>query len=340
MVVNTEFYDRLGIKPDATFTAIKIAYKRMALKWHPDKNRDDPKCEEKFKKIHEAYSVLRDVEKRRNYDTFGKGEENIIFSSPFQNSTFDNIFNMFTNFKFNKKLDNVIYKRGVTLEEICTRKIISIKVTRDRLCKCQKNRGIEKCVHCRGNGKILIRKALGIGIIHQIPVTCDVCQGRGYKIISCGECRNGVVNESKIFNIHLTPNTENGHQYKFSGDGNEFPGIQSGDFIVEIIYKKHPIYGVQSGNLTCTKKITLLESLCGYNHVLLHPSGKEIKVISNKIIKPYEKTIIKGEGLSEDLIIEHIIEYPNELTKKQKKILRIVFKTGNEANKCSKSEKE
>jgi len=326
MPVETKLYDTLGVSPTASSSDIKRAYRKLALEHHPDKGGD----EEEFKKITGAYEILKDEEKRGLYDQFGAdGLKNSgrvpsdLFTSLFGGTPIGGIFNMFQDMRNAvRKQPPVVYNRVVTLEELCTRKVIKIKVTRDRVCVCQQNLSQEqKCPTCNGLGRIQQRRVISQGMIQQINTVCVACSGRGVKIQSCGNCNNGVISDPKIFSIYLTPDMGHQYQYKFAGEGNEIPGVLPGDFIVVILIKPHEQYKVVNKNLLYTRKTTLKEILCGYNSLILHPSGENTELSFKGVINPKEPKVIKGKGLDStgDLVVLHDVVFPETLTGEQMK---------------------
>jgi len=334
MPVETGLYDTLGIAPTATPVEIKKAYRKLALIHHPDKGGK----EEDFKRITGAYKILVDPEKRKMYDQFGEnglrdsgGLSDDILSSLFGDSPFGNIFNMFRDVRnATRRSPAVTYTRRVTLEELCTRKVINIKVTRNRTCRCQKNISSQtKCKHCKGTGQIQTIRRLAPGMIQQINHICNVCGGRGMIISSCENCKNGVIEVPKIFHIHLTPDMENNYQYKFAGEGNEIPTQLPGDFIVIIVYKPHEQFTLQGKDLMYTRSTTLKEALCGYSCIVIHPSGENILVhtVPGNVVNPKQKTIVNRKGMdsTSNLIIRHDIVFPETLTAEQiKKLSKIL----------------
>ena len=336
MVVETELYDTLGVAPDASISEIKKAYKILALKYHPDKN-PDKNAEDMFKKITGAYEILSDEEKRELYNIHGKNGlqssgtvPQDIFSSLF-GSSFSSPFNIFNNMF---KAQNVtmrtkpfVYERLVTLEDLCTRKIINIKVTRDRVCKCQKTQSSQvKCEKCDGKGQI-IQTTNFLNMVQQVRFACDKCKGVGLCSPYCGECKNGIIDDPKVFSIHLTPEIYSGYQYKFAGEGNEVFGVLPGDFIVTIKHKPHAQFTVDKQDLVYNRETTLLEALCGYNALVLHPSGSNVEISVKGVVSPSEKVVVPNKGLDENgnMIVVHNIIFPKELKKEQIKKLKEIL---------------
>lgn len=330
MPVETKLYDLLGVKPDASTSEIKKAFHKLALVHHPDKGGDP----DKFKRINGAYEILRDEKEREIYDKYGpdglKNDGHVpedLFHNLFANNGFGHIFNVFKGMH-NAYIQTrpVVYNRTVTLEELCTRKVISIKVTRDRLCECQKDSKPEQCNECKGNGSISHLKQLGPNAFQQLRVQCTKCNGLGKIIKSCDKCKNGVVQKSKVFSIHLTPDTLTGYQFKFEGEGNHAPGSTAGDFIVSVSVKPHEQFGVNGKNLIYERQITLKEALCGYSVEVAHPSGENI-LIELPFVVPGKDVIMKGRGMNteSDLIVRHRISIPTDLTDEQRDKLRDIL---------------
>lgn len=332
MPLETELYDLLDIKPDATHDEIKKAYRKKALQCHPDKGGD----EEHFKKINSAYEILSDSKKRELYDLNGKdglrhsGEIpedllNNIFGGIFQNMNgngfgngFGNIFGgIFQNMRnVVKKTPPTIHPYNVSLEDLSTRKVCKLKITRDKYCKCSENS--IKCSDCNGNGLKIIIRQLGFGMIQQTQQPCNKCHGEGLLFSSCDICNNGIVKETKILELHLTPEMENGYNYVFEKEGNQKRGYESGDFIVVVNHKKHDDFTLKGKNLIYNKTISLKEALCGNSFNIKHPCGEIIYVLNNEIID-IDTIQILPKGMTDEgnLEIHYKIIFPKKLSQEQ-----------------------
>lgn len=312
MPVNTKLYEKLGVPVNASLGQIKKAYRKLALVHHPDKGGDP----EQFKNLKAAYEVLKDPKKRNIYDQYGIDglkNNNVVPPNIFEN-LFGDFFNMFNTFqKAISKCKPITYIREVTLEELCLRKVIVIKVTRDRVC--QQNCVNQICPSCQGKGII--------GNITTSSITisgnCTNCKGTGKIATYCEKCNNGVVNDCKLFSVYLTPKMHDGYNYKFPGEGNEIPGVLPGDFIIQLKYKKHPQFFVSNGNLIYNRRTSLREALCGYKSLILHPNGENIEITCSSVITPGSKKTISGKGMdsSYDLIVINDVYFPEKLTKQQ-----------------------
>jgi DnaJ family protein A protein 2 len=333
MIKDKEYYDILDINVNATDKEIKDAYKKKALTLHPDKggNEDD------FKKLNEAYNILLDNDKRYIYDMYGKeGVNNNINQNVVNINDILNQFNFMSGIGFmNNIFNNNIKKvpiptehiRYVTLEEICLKKKIKIKYTRTRECKCVNN-NVNTCNMCNGLGIQITKIEMSYNFFNEIRTKCNKCNGIGKIYNGCKTCKNGIIEESKIFEIDLNTNMEDGHKILYKNEGNQEIGTNIGDFIIYIKYKKHNIYDVDNFNLILNLTITLKEALTGYQTEIIHPSHEIIKIntdgyiiTTNDIIELYEKGINKNSNL----ILKFNIKYPDILTKEKIEILKNIL---------------
>ena len=298
MSIETEFYDILEIKYTATMDEIKKAYRRKALIHHPDKGGK----EEDFKKISIAYETLVNPEKRDLYDRCGQNANNDTLSNMFGN--------MFTGMFF--KCEHIVYKYKVTLEDLCTRKVGFLKVMRHRLCPCNDKSKYTLC-KCRN----VKRSFFDI---------CKECNGQGKNYIYCGKCGNGIVKESKVFEIHLNPEMENNFRYVFQNEGNQ-DNFGTSNFIAVICYEKHHTYTVKGKDLSCEQSISLKDALCGLNITIKHPSGEILNVNHTNVISPGYILKIPQKGLSYGGNMEVIfsVKFPEKITKEQSDVFMKFF---------------
>lgn len=320
-----ELYDLLEIEPNSTSDEIKKAFRKAALKHHPDRGGN----EETFKKLNSAYEILSDPQKREIYDKHGKDGLKNSGSVPddILASMFGNMFNFGDVFRFNNvnvvqpKTPSTTHQQKVTLEQLCNRKVIKLKVTRDRVCSCSKNDKAKTCIDCKGQGMKVSFRQFG-PMIQQIQQPCNTCNGLGKIYNYCGNCKEGLISDPKVFEIHLTPELNNGYRYVFKEEGNESKGMIAGDFIVIIVYENHPLFQVHNKDLIYNTTITLKEALCGHTLMIDHPSGEKIKFDILDITTPYTSRFIQ-KGLTEDgkLEIRYKINFPEKLDNHQKELL-------------------
>lgn len=331
MPIETELYDILCIEPTATQDEIKKAYRKLALRYHPDKGGD----QELFKKLNGAYEILSNPQKRELYDNSGKTglrdsgdiSEDIfsaMFDNMFQNfGGIGNVFGMFHNVRNAiRKTQSTVYPLNVSLEDLCTRKIVKLKVTRDRLCSCLEEKAAMSCTECRGKGIKISIRTLGPNMVQQMQEQCQKCQGQGKLYQSCEKCQNGIVEDSKVLELHLTPDMDNGYKYVLQNEGNQARGFEPGDFIAVIQRKEHPVFKASGNNLIYNKEITLKDALCGHTFDIIHPSGEIINISTREITDP-ETIQILPKGISDDgnMEIRYRIIFPKSLTPEQTEII-------------------
>jgi DnaJ homolog subfamily A member 2 len=221
---------------------IKKAFRKKALKEHPDKGGDP----EKFKELAVAYEVLSDKDKRDLYDKYG---EEGVRDGGHGSSGFGDIFDMFGGGggmrggarQGPKKGKTVMHPVKATLEDLYNGKSTKVAVNRDRICsKCDgkggKEGAVQACSGCKGRGMKTTMQMLGPGMYTQRTGPCDDCNGQGEVINEKDKCKtcNGkkVVKEKKILEVQIDKGAPNGEKYVFHGEADEFPGLEAGDVVI------------------------------------------------------------------------------------------------------------
>jgi DnaJ-class molecular chaperone len=349
----TKLYDLLDIQPSSSSEEIKKAFRKKSLTHHPDKGGDA----EIYKKINGAYEILSDPEKRKLYDEGGEDglrnsgqmSEDVLSKmfgnmfgggggfpfgggSPFGQSPFggSSPFQRFNTSFFqnlNTKLEPSFLNYKVTLEDLAKRKVVKLKITRDRVCPNINESELSPCFTCNGKGVKVKMNQLAPGMFQQIQSPCDTCRSKGKIYPTCDNCKEGRVQDIKIIELHLNPELENGYKYVFQNEGNNDFGKQPGDFVVVIQYEEHSIFQVQGMNLLYTHTLTLKEALCGYKLELKHPSGEIISISTSGVTNPETVETIPHKGLSyqSDMIVKYRIVFPTTLTQDQTEILKNVL---------------
>jgi molecular chaperone DnaJ len=302
MSTKRDYYDVLGVPRDATKEQIKNAYRKLAMQYHPDRNKS-PDAEEKFKEISEAYAVLSDDEKRRQYDMFGHAgisgrytQEDIFrgtdFDSIFRDlgfdfgfGGFDSIFDMFFGRGRergrrarweswdNRPIpgDDLRFDMEITLEQAFTGLKTEISVPHARECNTCKGTGIEpgkqptRCSQCGGTGQLQQVRESATTRFVQIT-TCPRCGGRGQIIeYPCHECKgSGKVHIKRKIAVDIPPGVDNGTRIRIKGEGE--PGIRGGppgDLYVVTHVKPHPIFQREGNDLLVDVPISFTQAALG-----------------------------------------------------------------------------
>ncbi|XP_076033548.1 dnaJ heat shock protein family (Hsp40) member A4-like [Oratosquilla oratoria] len=349
MVKETGYYDVLGVKPCASQDELKKAYRKLALKYHPDKN---PNEGEKFKLISQAYEVLSNEEKRRIYDQGGEqaikeggsgGGGGGGFSSPMD--IFDMFFGGGMRRNREKRGKDVIHQMSVTLEELYNGSVRKLALQKHVICsKCEGKGGKkppEKCPACRGLGVQIRVEQLAPGMVTQVQSMCGECRGQGERISPKDRCKNcegkKVVRDRKILEVHVDKGMEDGQKIVFSGEGDQEPGLEPGDIIIVLDEKEHEVFRRVSNDLTMQIEIELVESLCGFQKPIktLDDRTLVISSIPGEVIKNNDIKCIMGEGMPAyknpfekgRLVIQFSVFFPTKLSLEKIKLLEEILPT-------------
>ncbi|AZP36254.1 Chaperone protein DnaJ [Candidatus Annandia adelgestsuga] len=342
-----DYYRILGISKSSNERAIKKAYKRLAMKYHPDKNPNDKSSENKFKEIKEAYETLIDKNKRAYYDQYGHYTANNKtnsgfggFSSKFNNSSsdfgdiFGDIFgDMFGGNKRRKRKskENLTFNIDLTLEESVCGTVKKVNIPMLKKCNYCNGSGskpgfkLECCITCNGKGQVHMRQ--GFFTVQQ---TCQTCNGKGSFIRHlCKNCNGqGRKEILKSLSIKVPSGVNTNDRIKLNGEGPDNSVGITGDLYVRIIVKKHDMFERKGNNLHCKIPIGIVTASLGGNI--------EIPTINGRIkfkIPPETQTnklfCIKGKGVKPfqhnkcgDLLCKIIVKTPTNLNERQKKLLK------------------
>lgn len=337
MVKETKFYDILGVKPGCNPDDLKKAYRKLALKYHPDKN---PNEGEKFKQISQAYEVLSDPEKKRIYDQGGEqalkegGVGASSFSSPMD------LFDMFFGGGFGggrahrreRRGKDVVHQMSVSLEEVYKGAVRKLALQKNVICdKCEgrggKKGAMEQCVTCRGTGMQVQIQQLGPGMIQQIQTVCADCRGQGERINPkdrCKQCQGRkVVRDRKILEVHVDKGMVDGQKIVFGGEGDQEPDLEPGDIIIVLDEKEHPVFKRSGNDLILRQEIQLVEALCGFQKVIRTLDDRDLVItaIPGEVTKHGDVKCILNEGMPQyknpyekgRLIIQFVVVFPSNL---------------------------
>lgn len=344
-----DYYDILGVGKSATEKELKKAYRKLAIKYHPDKNPDDKSAETKFKEAAEAYEVLNNADKKARYDQYGHaGLEGGGFGSGSGGMNMDDIFSQFGDIfgsafggggfgssrggRRRSRGSNLRVRVSLTLEEIESGVEKKIKIKKNVGCDDCNSTGAENgnlstCGTCQGSGQRVQIVNTPLGRM-QTAATCNACNGQGETASSaCGTCAGqGVVKKSDEVSLNIPAGVEDGMQLSVSGKGNLAPkGGVAGDLIVLIEEQAHDVLKRDGKNLHYDLFISYSDAVLG--------SNPEIQTLSSKVKIKLEQGIqsgkilrLRGKGLPSvdqygngDLLIHVNVWTPQDLNEKQKK---------------------
>ena len=349
MASKRDYYDILGVTKNATDAELKKAYRRLAMKFHPDRNIDDASAEGKFKEAKEAYDVLSDSRKRAAYDQFGHaGVDQSIgggvgpgaggFGDIFD-SVFGDIFGSGArgggpgvfrgaDLRYNLDLDLGDAVSGTT---------IRIRVPKLTSCNECNGSGAKKgsspvnCPTCGGQGQVRMQQGM-----FSIQQTCPQCRGNG-KIINdpCRSCHGkGRVRDTKTISVKVPPGVDNGDRIRLSGEGEAGEnGGPSGDLYVSISVNEHPIFKRDGTDLHCDFPISFATATLGGEMEIPTLDGR-VKLKIPPETQSGKMFRLRGKGVRTvrtsskgDLLCMVMVETPVNLTRKQKELLRELDKT-------------
>uniref|UniRef100_A0A667WIN1 DnaJ homolog subfamily A member 1 n=1 Tax=Myripristis murdjan TaxID=586833 RepID=A0A667WIN1_9TELE len=312
MVKETGFYDMLGVKPNATPDELKKAYRKLALKYHPDKN---PTEGEKFKQISQAYEILSDPKKREVYDRGGEkaikeggnsGSSSSSFSSPMD--IFDMFFGGGGRMHRERRGKNVVHQLTVSLEDLYNGTTRKLAVQKNAICERCEGRGgrkgaVEMCMSCHGTGMQVRLHQLAPGMVHQVSTVCHSCQGQGRRISHKDRCKacggRKILRQKKILEVHIDKGMKDGQKIVFHGEGDQEPGLEPGDIIIVLDQREHPQFTRQGQDLIMTMELQLVEALCGFQKPVQTLDNRTLLITSHPgdLIKPGDKKCVLNEGM-------------------------------------------
>lgn len=343
MAAKRDYYEVLGISKSSSIDEIKQQYRKLALKFHPDRNTSSD-AGEHFKEISEAYAVLSDPQKRQIYDQHGHAGVDDRFTSDdiFQgargtgfDSIFESIFGSGGGFGFNRQQrgSDILYETSVTLEDVLRGKKIEIELQKQIQCDicngsgCKPGTNKKTCATCNGQGQVRQSRNMGFAsFVTAVP--CSTCKGQGFNIETpCSECKGqGRKKGTKKISFEIPPGIDSG-DYTVQEEGNEIPGGSNGDLIVRVRVQPHSKFTRDGKDIFYDQDISMVDAALGCDITVPTLEGTEkIKVDSgsqpNTIIK------LKGKGVSHinyrgrgDQYVRIVVNIPKKLNKHQKNLL-------------------
>ena len=346
-----DYYEVLGVPRGASTAQVKDAYRKLALQYHPDRNKS-PESEERFKEITEAYAVLSDDQKRQQYDAYGKegvyqrySQEEIFRGANFDDifrgmgfGGFDSIFSQFFGGAQGgrERGEDVSYRLQLNLEDAVADAQREIEVNRRERCTACGGSGAKpgtaphRCANCGGSGQVQKVQSAGFARLVRVAA-CGKCGGRGYTVDSpCKECRGsgGVVRRRKIM-VTVPAGIDDGHTLRLRGEGNAGEeGAPAGDLYVVVSVAPHRLFRREGADILYTARVGVVEAMLGAE-VSVPTLFGDVKMQVPAGTQPGAHFKIRGKGLpkiggwgqgDEYVLVE--VAIPKSLTGAQKDLLK------------------
>ena len=367
MADKQDYYEVLGLSKGASADEIKKAYRQMAKKYHPDMNPDNKEAEQKFKDVNEAYAVLSDPEKKAQYDQYGHAafdQSSGFGGGGFGGFDFDvgDIFSSFFGGGFGSSRSQSRANAPIPGDDIGVRVILSFeeavfgckkegsygRVQRCDSCSgsgAKKGTSPERCSKCGGSGTIRVQQRTAFGMM-QSTSSCPDCNGTG-KIIKtpCDNCRGkGYVKINKKLEVSIPAGIDDGQRIALRSQGNEGRnGGATGDLIIQVSVRPHPIFERDGNDIYCEVPITFAEAALGAKIKIPTlegqmdydiPEGTQTGSVFTIKQKGINAVNSRSKG---NLYVKVVVETPKSLTDEQKKILRQFADSCGEKNFAKKT---
>ncbi len=342
----SDYYEVLGVSRTASGDEIKKAYRKLAMKFHPDRNPGDKEAEDRFKEAAEAYEVLRDQEKRQIYDRYGhEGLEGTGFQgfSGFEDifTSFGDIFEDFFGFgtrrrgqRRSRQGNSLRYDLEITLEEAFSGKEEEIVFQKETLCETCSGSGLrpgseaQVCSTCQGRGQVVRSQGF-----FQISTPCPTCHGEGRIVTDpCEACQGqGRIRAERKITLKIPPGMDHGSQLRLRGEGE--PGEHGGppgDLFVVIHVRKHDFFTREGEHLFCEIPISFAQAALGDSvdiPVLGEEKAEDLDI--PKGTQPGDVLTIHGAGMPRlrsqrrgDLFVKMNVKIPKRLSQRQKELMQ------------------
>jgi molecular chaperone DnaJ len=341
-----DFYEVLGVSRTASVDEIKSAYRKAALKWHPDRNpQNKHEAEVKFREATEAYSVVSDPQKRQVYDTYGYAGLSGASGADFNSTIFQDFHDIFGDFfgfedlfsggrRGRRRVQrgaDLRYDMSLTFEEAAAGVTTKVKLPRQEYCEAcngtgaKAGTGVAACHSCGGRGQLAYQQ----GFL-TITRTCPACQGAGQIIRErCPDCRGqGRLERERTIELRVPPGVDTGTRLRVAGEGEPGPnGGPPGDLYVVLEVKEHPFFERRGADLYCTIPVSVVQAAVGTELQVPGLTGEEKLKIpegtqSGAVFR------VKGKGMPDphgggrgDLYYHVRVMTPVKLTREQRKLM-------------------
>ena len=330
-----DYYEVLGLERGASSDDVKKAYRRLAMKFHPDRNDGDASAEEKFKEASEAYSILGDPEKRRTYDQFGHA--GLSGNGGFSASDFPDIFGDLFGDLFGsgrrgrqgrRRGEDLQYQLDLDFEEAvfgCSKELRIPRIDRCDECEgsgCEPGTSKVRCRPCGGRGQVHVQQGF-----FTMSRTCSQCRGTGQIIAHpCMSCRGeGVRQVQRKRRVDIPAGVDDGNRMRLAGEGNVGPnGGPRGDVYVLVHVREHDIFERDQSDLHCTVKINVAQAALGGRVRIPTLGGDRVHSVRPGT-QPGARLRLRGEGIPRlrggrrgDLYAHIEVEIPKKLNRDQR----------------------
>jgi molecular chaperone DnaJ len=342
-VSKRDYYEVLGIQRGASDADIKSAFRKLAMKYHPDRNPGDSDCEHRFKEVNEAYEILKDGEKRAAYDRFGhaafeQGGGRHGFGADFA-STFADIFDDFFGMGGRQRRtggrergSDLRFDMEITLEEAYAGKTAQVRIPTSVTCEVCSGTGAKAgtkpktCTMCHGHGKI--RQTQGFFTLER---ACPACQGRGQVIEDpCASCAgSGRVTRERMLSVNIPAGVEDGTRIRLAGEGEAgVRGGPAGDLYIFLSLAAHSFFQRDGADLHCRVPISMVTAALGGDFEVPTIDGGKTRVKVPEGTQSGRRFRLQGKGMpvlrakqTGDMYVQVMVETPQKLTKRQRELL-------------------
>ncbi|MBB3808412.1 molecular chaperone DnaJ [Pseudochelatococcus contaminans] len=342
-----DFYEVLGITRTASETEIKVAFRKLAMQCHPDRNPGNVSAEIQFREINEAYEVLKDPQKRGAYDRYGHAafEQGGAGGPGFGNDFSDFMTDIFDTFFGDtrggarqrgaggrERGADMRYNLEITLEEAFTGKNQTIEIPVSIVCEACSGSGAKagsrprQCPTCGGAGRVRAQQGF-----FAIERTCPTCQGRGQIIEDpCDVCSgSGRTTSNRSLSINIPPGVEDGTRIRLTGEGEAgLRGGPAGDLYIFLSVRPHELYQRDGADLFCRVPVSMVTAALGGEFDVPTLAGQEVRVQVPAGTQTGKQFRLRGKGMPVlrtrdfgDLYIQVVVETPQNLTRRQKELL-------------------
>lgn len=354
-----DYYEVLGVAKTAGDDEIKKAYRKLAMKYHPDRNPDNAEAEEKFKEATEAYEVLSDGEKRSMYDRMGHSAFEGGFGGGGGGFSAEDIFSQFGDIfggafggrgsQRQRRGSDLRYVMELSLEEAIKGVKKTITFSAPAPCNTCDGKGaknpndVETCKTCHGAGQVRMQQ--GFFAVQQ---TCSTCRGTGKTIKNpCNTCHgSGIQDRQQTLEVTIPAGVDNGDRVRLTGKGEAMRDGQSGDLYVEVVVREHEIFQRDGADLYMDVPVSIADAALGRDlEIPTLDSRVSLKIpegtqtgkmfrLRGKGVKPVRSTMVG------DLLCRVVVETPTNLNEKQRELLREFQQTLGDNNLHSETKKK